>query len=263
MNCKICQSPTRPSHRAQILNSFEAQLCECTECGFVFYPQVSWLKEAYSEAISKLDTGIVYRNLQVASFLALLLKREFPKNASGLDRAGGFGLLTRLMRDCGYDWSWSDLYADNLFAKGFEEKAGRKYTLVTAIEAFEHYLDPMAEFEACFARADNLFLMTTLIPDPTPSIEQWPYYQLQTGQHISFFRQKTLAWVAKKFNKNLVSFRDYHFIGDKEISLSKFKLYDILSRKLPVYKMVQKSNGARIGSDAELLLSTASFSDRL
>lgn len=253
MKCKICQASVQKSHQTQILKSFSSQLEECTECGFVFYAEVPWLKQAYSEAISQLDTGIVYRNLQVAGFLALLLKKEFSPQTRGLDRAGGFGLLTRLLRDCGYDWSWSDLYAQNLLAKGFEEKSGQKYDFVTAIEAFEHYENPLEEFEACFSRAPNLFLMTTLIPDPTPEPNQWPYYQLQTGQHISFFRPRTLGWVAQKFNKNLISFRDYHFLGDKKISLAKFKLYDFLSRKLPSYKMVQRSNGALFGSDAEYL----------
>ena len=36
-----------------------------------------------------------------------------------LDIGGGTGLLTRLLRDVGFEAQWSDEYCDNIFAQGF------------------------------------------------------------------------------------------------------------------------------------------------
>jgi len=78
-----------------------------------------WLDEAYGDAISVLDTGLIQRNLHIAERLAPLLYFLFDHKAPYLDVAGGYGMLVRLMRDIGFDFYWSDKYCRNLFAECF------------------------------------------------------------------------------------------------------------------------------------------------
>jgi hypothetical protein len=39
------------------------------------------------------------------------------KNGTFVDIGGGYGLLTRLMRDRGFDFYWKDPHCENIFAK--------------------------------------------------------------------------------------------------------------------------------------------------
>ena len=67
--------------------------------------------------IADADTGLVSRNLGIARRLAGLLYFGFDPKARYLDFAGGYGLLTRLMRDRGFNFYWHDLYCENVFAR--------------------------------------------------------------------------------------------------------------------------------------------------
>jgi hypothetical protein len=52
-----------------------------------------------------------------------------------VDCAGGYGILTRLLRDIGVDALWSDPFCQNLMALGFEH-SNEPAELVTAFEEF-------------------------------------------------------------------------------------------------------------------------------
>jgi hypothetical protein len=82
------------------------------------------------------------RNLQNATDLLFLLK--FIKNTVCLDFGGGHGILTRIVRDYGFNFFHYDKYAENLFANGFDGDLSKRYDLVTA---FEHFVNPMNEIE--------------------------------------------------------------------------------------------------------------------
>ena len=70
------------------------------------------------------DTGLVMRNLDIAKKLATLLYFGFDPRARYVDVAGGYGMLTRLMRDDGFDFHWDDKFCANLLARGFEADTG-------------------------------------------------------------------------------------------------------------------------------------------
>lgn len=97
----------------------------------------------------------------------------------------GYGILVRLLRDRGIDAMWSDPYCKNLLAVGFEHTA-EKANLVTAFEAFEHFVEPLLEAEKLFAIAPNLLISTTLIATAASAPNEWWYHGLDHGQHISY-----------------------------------------------------------------------------
>jgi hypothetical protein len=92
----------------EILRKYSCDYYFCNECGFLQTEEHHWLEEAYTSAISDLDTGILSRNIRMSRTLSLLLLRMFGRDDRFLDIAGGYGTLTNLMRDKGFNYFWSD-----------------------------------------------------------------------------------------------------------------------------------------------------------
>ena len=118
--CPICDSGRREIFTAEILHQYKIKYFFCDNCGFLQTEEPFWLNEAYSNAIADTDTGIVARNLSISKKLTCILYFLFNKEGKYLDVAGGYGLLTRMMRDIGFNFYWQDVYCQNIFAEGFE-----------------------------------------------------------------------------------------------------------------------------------------------
>jgi len=80
-----------------------------------------------------------------------------------LDYGGGHGVFVRIMRDFGFDFRWSDCYATNIYARGFEGDVHLRHELVTAFEVFEHLVDVRAELAALFEPRHRYILVSTLV----------------------------------------------------------------------------------------------------
>lgn len=149
MQCKICRNPVYLLTKAKILNKYWVDYFRCDSCGFIFTEEPYWLAEAYSEAINKSDLGLVDRNIRLSYALMPLLKMAFNADGKFVDYGGGYGLLVRIMRDRGFDFYRYDQYCENIFAKGFditETEAKGQFEMITAIEVFEHLVDPEPRF---------------------------------------------------------------------------------------------------------------------
>lgn len=145
-----------------------------------------WLVQAYSELINKSDTGIIARNLSNRNIVLATLLSFGHLDRRVIDCAGGYGILVRLLRDLGIEALWSDRYCQNLVARGFEYTTGDG-SLVTAFEAFEHFVNPVEEFVRLFDVAPAILFSTEIIPLPTHHQKDWWYYEREHGQHIVFF----------------------------------------------------------------------------
>ncbi len=218
MKCKICGSTLRPLFSALVLMKYKVQYFECLQCDFVQSEEPYWLDESYSSAINEEDTGIMMRNIQSCNIVLATLLLLGKTTGNVVDYAGGYGILVRLLRDEGVDAFWYDRYCENLVARGFEF-SGEAAELATAFEVFEHFVEPMQELDSIFRISPNILFSTLLIPQPAPPINQWWYYGFEHGQHVSFFRLKTLRFIANKYKKNLISNgSSCHFFTDTRIS---------------------------------------------
>ncbi len=126
--------------------------------------------------------------------------------------------MVRLLRDYGVDAYWSDRYCENLVARGFEYE-GEPADLVTAFEAFEHFVEPAEELDRLLSIAPNVLLSTEIIADPAPPQDEWWYYGIEHGQHIGFFRVRTLKRLAEQRGKHFATNgSSYHLISQRPIN---------------------------------------------
>lgn len=216
--CPLCTGERNVRFRSIVLDRYPVAYWYCPACGLLQTEKPYWLGEAYGSAIATVDTGLVQRNLSLSRILSCLLYFHFQKNGRYLDIAGGYGLLTRLMRDIGFDYFWSDMYCENLFARGFTEKdGGSRYTAITAFEVLEHIHDPLAFLEQSLSKygTRSIIFSTELYEGVPPRPEDWWYYAFRTGQHVSFYRLGTLKSLAGRYGLHLQSNGTIHMMTDK------------------------------------------------
>lgn len=264
MRCKVCSAESASFSRAKILNSHDVEYFRCPACGFVQTEEPYWLAEAYADAISFADVGLVQRNLRRVPIVTALIGTFFQAGGKFIDYGGGYGLLVRLMRDAGFDFYRSDRHCANLLARGFEAnpEGDGTYELLTAMELFEHLADPVAEIERMLGYSRSIFFTTLLLPDQAPQPGDWWYYVPDQGQHISFYTRKSLAVIAERFGLALVTDGvSRHLLTDRRVSprifntVTKYKAALILAplfrRKSLVQSDYQTVTGSRFaGSDA-------------
>jgi len=232
MKCRLCSETIPEAIFSAVLLGKVVRYFDCSICGYVQTEQPTWLMEAYAETMNDSDTGVMSRNIANASLTLATLALMGQAKSSIVDYAGGHGFMVRLLRDIGVDAFWSDPYAKNLVAKGFEysDKEKKNIQLITAFEAFEHFANPLEEIKKIFTIAPNILLSTAIIPSPAPQPLDWWYYGLEHGQHIGFFRLKTFHYIAKKFNLNFISDgKMNHFFSKKKYSLHFWSLLKVIA----------------------------------
>jgi hypothetical protein len=246
------------SFKAKILGKYDAQYEICSDCSFLRIFEPFWLEEAYSSAIASTDTGLVMRNFSIARKLAVMLFFVFGERGHGacLDAAGGYGLLTRLMRDYGFDFYWIDKYCSNLMARGFEfDESGTCCEVVTAFEVMEHLEDPLQFVVDVLleAKSDTFIFSTELFDGEPPTVDQWWYYSVETGQHIGFFQKKTLKIMAKKLDMHFFSAGGIHVFTKRNISSL---IMSLSVSRLNVFfaPMIRRILGSRLMIDNQLMI---------
>lgn len=225
--CAICSGKMRACFKAQVLYKYPAEYEACADCGYLRVREPYWLEEAYTSAIAAADTGLVTRNIALAPKVASFLFWLMGERGDGryLDAAGGCGLLTRLMRDLGFDFYWADKYCVNLLARGFEfseHLVGCR--AVTAIEVMEHLEDPLAFVDNLLKTAGSSTLMfTTELYEGEPPGQDWWYYAFPSGQHIGFFTRSSLKVLGRKLGLNFITANGLHVLSRQPLSQIRFR----------------------------------------
>lgn len=202
MVSKITGGETELLFTGKILQKHEVRFFRCKDTGFIQTEEPYWLAEAYSSAITKLDVGMVIRNQNLTEVAVPLLLRYFNHNGKFLDYAGGYGLFTRMMRDKGFDFYHVDPYCQNIFAEfqdANELPKETQFEVVTAFEVLEHLVNPTNDIKDILSYGDNLFFTTELVPQDLK--QDWWYFSFETGQHISFYTEKALRYLADLYGK--------------------------------------------------------------
>lgn len=260
MNCHICNAETRTLFTATILHKHEAAYHYCAECDHIFVDQPTWLDEAYSDAIVREDTDIAVRNVFTALRLAAFNYLVLGDRGQGkyVDVAGGYGLLTRLMRDLGFDCYWSDQYAANLFARGFEyDPALGACLAISAIEVLEHTTHPLDFIRQNLLdhQSDSLIFTTEVFADNRPPAPRdWGYYAFETGQHIAFFSRKGLSLLASKLGLHYYPLGRIHVFSKRALPTWKLRLASNKLLVVPFALFAAFRLGSRRGKDQALLL---------
>jgi len=216
--CRVCGQPSRHLFDGPLLQH-RVGYFDCADCGYVQTETPYWLDQAYLEAINRSDTGLLRRNGRNTSMVLAMLMLVSRLDARVIDCAGGYGVLVRMLRDRGVDAYWHDPHCQNLLARGFEAAADERAELATAFEAMEHFTEPHTELQRLLARADSVLVSTDLIADPAPAPADWWYYGAEHGQHIGFFRRRTLQHLARQLGCQLhTDGRRYHLFTRQRIA---------------------------------------------
>ncbi len=259
MPCPICKSPLTDCFTARVLNKYDARYRVCDSCGFLGAHSPHWLAEAHARAIADADTGMVLRNLSLAPRIAGVLYWALAERGTGryLDTAGGYGMLTRLMRDLGFDFHWHDDYCPNVLAPGFSfRQESRPYRAVTAVEVFEHLPDPKGFVEETLAMAAaGTLIFTTLLYEGPPPPQSWWYYSFATGQHVGFFQRRTLERLAAELGLQFATAQGIHVLSREPISGRALGFAAHRAVALGSLWWVRKRLGAKTVADHELMLS--------
>jgi hypothetical protein len=227
MKCRICAGNSVHAFTRTIMHRYSCKYFFCETCGLLQTEDPYWLPEAYSNAIADSDTGLITRNINISKLVATLLFSIFRTKGKYLDVAGGYGILTRLMRDRGFDYYWSDMYCENLFARGYEAAPDDTFSAVTAFEVLEHVSDPVLFIHETLKQAKTrTFLFSTELFQGTPPIpDSWWYYAFESGQHISFYQHKTLKFIANELGLNFYSHGSIHLLTDQRMSNLKYRIF--------------------------------------
>jgi hypothetical protein len=227
MQCNVCSHSSDLFEKAQVLNKYDVNYFRCKNCGFIQTEKPYWLDEAYTDAITKSDLGLISRNSALSRISKGIITTLFDSKAKFVDYGGGYGMFVRMMRDFGFDYYRFDKFCTNLFAVGFDAdlKDKNQYELITAFEVFEHLTNPLDEIESMLQFSKNILFSTFLVPSNNPKPSEWWYYGLDHGQHISFFTLQSLRIIAERFSLNLYSNgNSLHLLTEKKIPAIWFNL---------------------------------------
>lgn len=230
-HCIICNNSTKILMNDKILGKHQIDYFFCNNCKCIFTESPYWIEEAYNDSISVTDTGIMLRNFEICNDLFSIIKRYFDNTIKVLDYGGGYGILTRMLRDKGVDTYWSDKYSENLLAKGFEYDGISQMDITLAFEVLEHLPNPFETIKEIMLKTDCfIFSISPLKKLDYTSNTEWWYFSPETGQHIFFPSKQTLHWIAKQIHCNYYNVLGLHIISRKKKFL-KLKRFDLFLRK--------------------------------
>jgi hypothetical protein len=96
---------------------------------------------------------------------------------------------------------------------------GGVFDAVTAFEVLEHLVDPVADLREVAGLTDVLLATTRMLPDPLPLPEQWDYYSLETGQHVTLYTPKAISTLGRRLGyAHVVSGQLIHLFSRRPVN---------------------------------------------
>lgn len=213
-SCRICGQDLLFRWTSKVFGDrYDADYYECQVCHALQVPHPHWLAEAYAHEAQapspdNHDSGRFRRNFSAYSYLAALRKASVvPERGVVLDYGGGYGLLTQMLLDAGYE-SWSadahvpnPYFAANRVVASLVDVPANTFDTVVALEVFEHLTDPLAVGSelARTLKEDGTLVISTEIYDPERHDESWAYLAREGGQHVTFWSRSAVRKFAHRF----------------------------------------------------------------
>lgn len=250
-DCPVCASSAEYFDEAQVLYKYMAVFLRCTSCGLVFAEDPHWLSEAYVTAYADTDLGAANRSISNAATVTALIRLLRLGGKPGLDFGGGNGLFVRLMRDRGFDFRLFEPHATNQFANGFEASANMADYVLTSFEVLEHLHNPHEVLGPWLTGARIAIFSTLVLPEPTPRLTDWWYYQLESGQHITLWTREALRRFAATNGFRVTSTSNFHVMT--QIGLPAWALRALASGRLTKVVNLWPSRTSLLPTDVESL----------
>jgi hypothetical protein len=251
--CRVCGKQAEPFFTKLILRKHQVAYFKCPACGQVQTEAPYWLAEAYNDSAAALDVGMADRCLWSALTTVAFARRVgIGPQEPCLDWGAGTGLLVRLCRDYGMNFLYSDPYAKNIFASGFEwdiAKSSPGWACITAFEVAEHLASPLKDFGALFALSPRHILFSTLLYSGQAA--DWWYFT-DNGQHVAFYTRRSLEFIGRHYGYNLASNNcDLHLFTRERVP---DRLLDACRKtREKQAARYRKQHGSRIAGDFELV----------
>jgi hypothetical protein len=260
--CRLCGGPAQRTFNHIVLGKYCVDYFRCSDCGSLFTERPYWLGDAYAIPGVHLDVGMAYRTLKNWLAVAWVLRDlGIDPAASCLDYGGGLGLLTRLLRDSGYNFYTYDQYKRSYFADYFEkvDLATVKPVAITCFEVFEHFPYPREQLGSILALGADLILFTTEYCN-RQTASDWSYLVPECGQHIFFYSRTGLASFVGSFGYDVLdgNFLSALLLRGSPLRLKLDALMNVLrATAFPTMNIVSLLESvvygnAHIGRDAQL-----------
>ncbi len=194
----------------------------CPQCGFCFAPEMykwditEFENKIYNSDYVKVDPDYVEtRPKSNAKFLIDIIGNKSTR-IKHLDYGGGDGLLSKLLKDTG----WQSTSYDPFVNRDVSLNSLGKFDLITAFEVFEHVpqVKKLVADLSSLLVDNGVVLFSTLLSDKEIEAQKritWWYASPRNG-HISLFSQKSLQILCAQENFQLGSFSSgFHAIWKK------------------------------------------------
>lgn len=187
----------------------------CHSCNFSFAVEMygwkvnDFKKYIYNDEYIKVDPDYtIVRPMRMFDVLTKERFVNFPTTYKHLDYGGGSGVLSKLLREKGWNSRSYDLFVDG---KEDLKKIG-KFDLITTYEVFEHVsnVNELICNLKSLLNTNGIIHFTTLTSDGYLSADWW--YAAPRNGHISLFSRKSLKILANKFNLKLKIINESEFI---------------------------------------------------
>lgn len=197
-SCRLCGNAVEDFFVKTVLRKYSVHYYQCQTCRCLQTEEPYWLAEAYKYTLHPVDVTSARRLLECRRRTYLTAWAfGISNHVPILDWGGGDGLLVRMLRDLGLDAYVYDKYAENKYAIGFESTGDAKYGMITAFEVLEHLPSPGQELaEMLKGEPDMVLVSTEQYADQGP---EWDYLAPETGQHVFFWSDQGMRWVAERF----------------------------------------------------------------